>query len=189
MKKSFLFLPLAFLFFVSCNNNKTTTTDTTDTKDQVDTSGYTAQVQKNEDMKAAIEAMSGNLTRKEILMKESGANESMRQKWMKMDVYSDSTGTIRRIKLYPHKGISNRSEEFYYDNGQLFFIFISDNGVDTENKDEGTPGKEFHFVGGKLIRYADNSGDKEVDPAEEKQMYALELPMESEELLQLVKNK
>lgn len=178
------------IFFAACNNNasdnKSTPTSVNPANDS--TADYSQQIAANEKMKADIEVTDPGYAKKEIDLARSAANASIKQEWAKMDVYSDSTG-IRKIKVYPYQGISQRSEEFYYNNGKMFFTFISDSGLNNENKDENRPGKEFHFMGEKLLKYDDKSGDKEDNPAEEKKMYEVRLTMEAEELYKLAGGK
>ncbi len=183
-------LLISFVIFAACNDNASQSTNTQTSVSTVNDSAadYSQQIAANEKMKAAIEAAASGYAKKEIDLKKSAANESIKQEWAKMDVYSDSAG-IRKIKLYPYQGISQRSEEFYYNNGKMFFAFISDSGLSNENKDENLPGKEFHFMGEKLLKYDDKSGDKENNAAEEKKMYELRLAMEAEELYTLAGGK
>jgi len=179
------------LIFNACNNStEKTTADQVSVQTSKDSiNDYGPQIEESEKRKAEIEKMAPVYLKKEIDLGKSAANASVKQKWSKMDVYSDSSG-IRKIKLYPHPGISERSEEFYYDNGRMFFIFIADSGLHNENDDEGTAGKEFHFINDKLIRYDDKSGDKEETNREaKKRMYELKLPMEAKELYILAGGK
>ena len=183
-------LLIFFVIFTACNNNDSESAKTQPIVNPANDSAtdYSKQIADNEKMKADIEAAASRYTKKEIDLRKSAANESIKQEWAKMDVYSDSTG-IRKIKLYPHQSISQRSEEFYYNNGKMFFTFISDSGLNNENKDENLPGKEFHFMGEKLLKYDDKSGDKENNGAEEKKMYELRLAIEAEELYKLAEAK
>jgi len=182
-------LLLISLIFNACNDSsEKTTTDQASVTSKDTINDYGPQIEDSEKRKAEIEKMASVYLRKEIDLGKSAANASVKQKWAKMDVYSDSSG-IRKIKLYPHPGISERSEEFYYDNGRMFFTFIADSGLHSENNDEGTAGKEFHFINDKLIRYDDKSGDKEGAPEAEKRMYELKLPMEAKELYVLAGGK
>ncbi len=177
-------------FFTACNNSSQTNTEKQTTAlPVVDSSAaINAQVETSEKMKAAIEENAKTMAKKETVLAGTAANEATKQAWFKIDVYSDSTG-IRKIKLYPHPGISKRSEEFYYANGKMFFTFIADAGLENENADENMPGKEFHFIAEKLIRYDDKSRDKESNVAEEKKKYELTLPLEAEELYALAGGK
>jgi len=191
--KVILSLLSGLILLCSCNNSaektKETKIDNTIDKSQLDTANDAGLVEESEKLKASIEAMAPSLQKQEILLKDSKANASIKQKWMKMDVYRDSSGMIRRIKLYPHTGVSERSEEFYYDKEELFFVYIGDHGVATENNDEGKPGKEFHFSGSRLVKYDDNSGDSELNKEEERKMYEASLPVEAKEYMEIAKNK
>ena len=115
------------IFFAACNNNasdnKSTPTSVNPANDS--TADYSQQIAANEKMKADIEVTDPGYAKKEIDLARSAANASIKQEWAKMDVYSDSTG-IRKIKVYPYQGISQRSEEFYYNNGKITRKYISD---------------------------------------------------------------
>jgi len=193
--KAILYSLIGLVLFSSCGNStdekiEEVKVDTSATAPNADTASDASLVEKSEALKASIEAMAPSLQRKEVVFKDSKANASIKQKWEKMDVYSDSTGMVYRIKLYSYKNISNRYEEFYFDKEQLFFVFIADDGKkEMENKDEGQPGKEFHFSGSRLLKYDDKSGDKETNITEEKAMYETTLPMEAKEYMELAKNK
>jgi hypothetical protein len=183
---------LTGLFFLcSCNNSGTKTgetkTDSTVAISARDTTGDAALVQNSEQMKASVEAMAPSLIKQELLLKGSKASEAAKQEWMKMDIYKDSSGSIRRIKLYPHQGVSERSEEYYFNNERLFFVYISDHGVATEEHDEGKPGKEFHFRDDRLVKYDDQSGDKEMDVAQERKIYEASLPVKAKEYLEIAR--
>jgi hypothetical protein len=186
-----LFFLTGFFFLSSCNNpgSKTgeTKTDSTVAISTRDTTGDAALVERSEQLKASIEAMAPSLTKQELLLSGSIASESIKQDWMKMDIYKDSSGAIRRLKLYPHQGVSERSEEYYFDNEKLFFVYISDHGVTTEDRDEGKPGKEFHFSGDRLVKYDDRSGDKELDADQERKMYEASLPVKAKEYLEIAR--
>jgi len=193
--KPLLYSLIGLAIFSSCGNNTgekqdVTRTDSITAAAKPDSVSDASLVDKSEAMKASIETMAPSLVRQEIVLKNSTASAAIKQKWMKMDVYRDSAGAVRRIKLYPHSGISERGEEFYYDHEQMFFVFIADvDKKEMENHDEGQPGKEFHFAGNRLVKYDDKSGDKETNEAEERSMYETSLPLEAKEFLALAKTK
>lgn len=171
------------LFLYSCKNSAIKTGEIQADKSVViskpDTTGVAALVGQSELMKSSIEATAPAMIKQEVFFKNSEASESVKQEWMKMNIYKDSSGAIRRVKLYPYTGVSERSEEYYFDNEKLFFVYISDHGISTENKDEGKPGKEFHFVQDRLVKYDDYSGDKELDIEQERKMYQASLPVQA----------
>jgi hypothetical protein len=54
------------------------------------------------------------------------------------------------MKLYPSDG-SQRTEEFYYNNGDLVFAFLEENGLGKENHDANAKGEKYYFQDQKLI--------------------------------------
>lgn len=124
-------------------------------------------------------------TKKEIPLKTANVSENTKQKWERMDTYSEGDKLVR-IMLYPHKGVSERTEEFYLKDGKLVFAFIQDIGPKHEGNDTGEPGKEFYFDNGVLIKYVNTSGEVAKNADEEKKMYETRLPYEISELLGVI---
>jgi hypothetical protein len=127
-------------------------------------------------------------TRKEIPLTGPNVKESIKQKWEKMDAYYEGDKVVR-LQLYPHKGVSGRTEEFYLMNDNLVFAYIQDTGPKNEGRDMGQPGKELYFDNGKLIKVEDRSGEPNVHPNQENKMYETRLPYEISELLDILKKK
>jgi hypothetical protein len=123
-------------------------------------------------------------TKKEIVLKDTKAREDTKQKWEKVDAYFEGDKLVR-IQMYPHKGISERTEEFYVKEGKLLFAFIQD-GEKHEGQDMGEAGKEFYFDNDKLIKYVNTSGEKSNDEAAEKKMYESKLPVEVKEIMEII---
>ena len=130
--------------------------------------------------------VNNKFTRKLIHLKGDAVNEDIKQKWESMAAYYEGDKLIR-IQLYPHKNITQRSEEFYVMDDKLVFAFIQDKGPKHEGKDMTEPGKEFYFDNDRLINYVDRSGDKETNIDQEKKMYEAKLPYEVSELLKIIK--
>ena len=127
-------------------------------------------------------------TRKVVAFTGDSIKETIKQKWEKMDAYYEGAKLVR-IQLYPHKDISERTEEFYLMDDKLVFVFIQDKGPKHEGKDTGEPGKEFYFHNDKLIKFEDRSGESNVTHTEqEKKMYESRLPYEVVELLEILKH-
>ena len=122
------------------------------------------------------------LSKKEVPFTGGNIKEALKQEWEKMDAYFDGEQLVR-IQLYPHKGISERTEEFYLKDNTLIFAFIQDKGPKHVGRDTGEPGKEFYFDHGRLIKFLDRSGEVEKDLDSEQKMYEYRLPYEIEELL------
>lgn len=123
-------------------------------------------------------------TKKEVSLRTDKVKENIKQKWEKADVYYEGDKVIR-LMLYPNKGVSKRTEEFYLMNGKLVFAFIQDNEKH-EGHDTGEPGKEFYFDNDKLIKYVNTTGEKETNLEEEKKMYETKLPYEVKEIIEIV---
>jgi hypothetical protein len=127
-------------------------------------------------------------TRKEIPLTGPNVKESIKQKWEKMDAYYEGDKLVR-LQLYPHKGVSGRTEEFYLMDDKLVFAYIQDKGPKNEGRDMGQPGKELYFDNDKLIKMEDRSGEPSANPNQEKKMYESRLPYEISELLDILKKK
>jgi hypothetical protein len=127
-------------------------------------------------------------TRKEIPLTGPNVKESIKQKWQKMDAYYEGDKLVR-LQLYPHKGVSGRTEDFYLMDDKLVLAFIQDTGPKNEGRDTGQPGKELYFDNGKLIKVEDRSGEPSAHSNQEKKMYETRLPYEISELLDILKKK
>ena len=125
-------------------------------------------------------------TRKEVAFTGEGVKETLKQKWEKMAAYYEGSKLVR-IQLYPHIGVSGRSEEFYLMDNKLVFAFIQDKGLKQEGKDMGQPGKELYFHNDKLIKFEDRSGEQAAHAEQEQKMYESRLPYEVSELLEILK--
>jgi hypothetical protein len=199
MNKKYLLIITFLLFsFVFLNCGKDTTkkeTDTDKTK-ATDTAKMTTQNKVNADeivakiSKYRVEnekkLVDNAFKRKVVDLKPTSASEDTKQKWEKFDAYYDNDKLIR-LQVYPHKGISERTEEFYLMDGKLVFAFIQDKGPKIEGKDSGEPGKEFYFDNGKLIKYVNKTGREEANLDEAKKMYESKLPIEFNELIEILK--
>lgn len=84
------------------------------------------------------------------------------QKWSTIHVYTDE-GRVVRVKTYPHEGISERTEEFYYDltTGDLRLAVIEDEGLQEDDETEATDSKVYYFFDGELIHEVNASGETE----------------------------
>ena len=106
-------------------------------------------------------------TRKEVALTGDNVKETIKQKWEKMAAYYEGSKLVR-IQLYPHLGVSGRSEEFYLMDNKLVFAFIQDKGLKQEGQDMGQPGKEFYFHDDKIIKIEDRSGEPATHAEQEK---------------------
>lgn len=122
-----------------------------------------------------IETAAANL--QPIELSTQGTRAKIAQKWSKIHYYAQE-GEVVRIKTYPHEGISERTEEFYFSNGQLILAVIEDRGLEAEESID----KMYYFHEGQPI------GDKHMNEEAEygiRQGEAEELLQEAREYLDL----
>jgi hypothetical protein len=182
---------IAFLITFSACNKEPQKTEVdkekpkTEQTPKVNTDELVGKISK---FRTDTEAKLEKLTRKVIMLEGAGVTEDIHQKWEKMDVYNDGDKLVR-IQAYPHKGVSERTEEFYFMDGKLVFVTIKDKGTEVkEGKDAGM-GKEFYFDNDKLIKYVNNSGEESKNLDEEKKVYETKLPYEAKEFLGILNIK
>jgi hypothetical protein len=91
------------------------------------------------------------------------------KEWSKIHTYIDGD-QLKRMKLYPSDG-SQRTEEFYFKDGNLVFAFLEENGLGKENHDANAKGDKYYFQDGKLIAAIGADGQPiNINGSEAKQM-------------------
>lgn len=189
-----IFIPAIFFIifliaFSSCKNDTVIKEaekekPKTEQTPKVNTDEIVAKIQKyradNE-----VKVTNNSFTKKIIPLTGANVKENIKQKWSELGVFSEGDKIIR-LMLYPHKGATERSEEFYLQNGKLVFVFIQ-NIEKHEGKDTGEPGLEIYFDNDKLIKMNDTSGEIVKNIEEEKKMYESRMPYEVNELLEIIK--
>lgn len=151
----YLILCFVALAFVACseedshNNNKNS--EYSDVLPRLD-----AILEKIESIRDDIKGSLSSLERIEIHL--DSARSQVRQKWSKMHAYVKN-GEIVRIKMYPHESISLRTEEFYYENEKIRFVFIEDKGMKHKSSDAEKFGRSFWFEKDRLVKADDHSKD------------------------------
>jgi len=126
-------------------------------------------LQEIKDMRKEIETWSKQS--EPITLSTDSLRAKTKQKWFKIHIYSKD-GEVQRIKTYPHEGISDRTEEFYFSEGELILAVIEDNG--STKAEAEMADKMYFFHAGKLIGEEKGVNEKE---------YAIE-SSDAEELLQ-----
>jgi hypothetical protein len=122
---------------------------------------------------------------KEQMLSPDELKNVTNENWTKIHTYSDGAD-LKRMKLYPPAG-SQRTEEFYYDDGKLVFVFLEANGAGKENHDQNATGDKYYFTDGKLIAATAADGKSlDVKSAEAKRM-SEKLQKESEAFRAAVK--
>lgn len=72
------------------------------------------------------------------------------QKWAQIHYYL-LEGKVVRIKTYPHVGISKRTEEFYFNDGELIMVTVEDQGLGKPGKEKGLMDKVYYFHEGRFL--------------------------------------
>jgi hypothetical protein len=124
-----------------------------------------ARVSKIDARVTKVEERMSKLTRKETMLKPDALAKVTDEKWSKMHTYSDGAA-LERLKVYPTAG-SQKTEEFYYDNDSLVFVFVEAEGAGKEGHDANAKGTKYYFSDKGLFAVME-SGGKMVDPTEDK---------------------
>jgi hypothetical protein len=106
-----------------------------------------------------IEASLTDEMRKRVTTENMRAQ--VRQKWATVDFYMNESGELVRVKTYPHEGISERTEEFYFKGGALVCAVIEDAGM-AEGADAGTNGKLYYYMNGEPVAEVNTTGEAEL---------------------------
>ncbi len=171
----FVLAALLLTGLTSCNNSsKTTDTATTDTVAVVETPitepvveeemGMSAEqkqemVTKIDAQKAEIETQIKGTKAKEV--KTTDLREQLKQKWEKIHFYTNAEGQVIRVKTYPYEKISKRTEEFYFEGGNLMLAVIEDDGTGEAGKEKEKLSKLYYFNEGKFFHEINNTGETE----------------------------
>jgi hypothetical protein len=86
--------------------------------------------------------------------------EQIKQKWSRIEFFSQNDQLVR-IKTFPYEKVSQRTEEFYYQNGKLILAFIEDDGLQHIGKSEARTGKTYYFFEGAFINENNQTNEKE----------------------------
>lgn len=95
-----------------------------------------------------------------VELSTEGLRSQIAQKWSMIHYYKTGEALVR-IKTYPHEGVSNRTEEFYFDNGSLIMALIEDNGSGKRGKEKESIDKIYYFNGGEMIEEMHNTKEAE----------------------------
>lgn len=182
--KKLLIAFLAISLLVACNtgtNELPKTEETTAKTPAANDPGFdvAAMTAGIDAMRAAIEENLDIYEKVEI--GKDQFREKTRQKWEKIHIYLED-GKVMRIKSYPYEGITKRTEEFYFDHGNLILAVIEDDGEEAGGKEEVD----------KLIYFHNGEAYSEVSQGDEQELSSLkaegeELYEETMEYLELLK--
>lgn len=127
------------------------------------------QVQQINSYVRDVEKNVSSFKRNEEKLSPKELTEVTDKNWSKIHTYTDGD-QLKRMKLYPSDG-SQRTEEFYYKDGNLVFAFLEENGLGKENHDANAKGDKYYFQDRKLIAAIGANGDPiNINDSEAKRM-------------------
>ena len=150
----------------------------TSSTENVDSSNLVNEIDK---IKNKIELDKNKFKQIEVSTKD--LRSQIKQKWSKIHFYLDGNDVVR-VKTYPYEQISERTEEFYFNNSKLIFAIIKDDGDKNQGEDEKLKSKMYYFKDGKLVKEINNSEEKEYEIRRSDSERLLE---EADEYLLLIK--
>lgn len=148
----------ATLGLTSCGGTKKQDTEKKDSNQQkeVVSKEISMSVEKIDQFRTETEALSI----KPIEVLSTNLREKTKQKWSKIHFYVNNDVVVK-IKTYPYKEISKRTEEFYANKTGLLLAVIEDNGEGAKGKPKNEIDKLYYFNGDKLIKELTKGGEKE----------------------------
>ncbi len=190
MKKS-LFVFTGILFFslsmISCSNEDSkgneVSQDIMDTSEEgINSENKETLVNQIDSVRTALEANLKSLKMDQI--STEGMRPQISQKWSKIHFYSQN-GKVVRIKTYPHESISKRTEEFYFDEGNLVLVAIEDDGEGEKGKPKSRIDKMYYFHNDEFIHEEKNAMEAEFKIRDSDNERVLQ---EAKEYLEIFKN-
>lgn len=176
--KALLLLTVVALF--SCNNQSEVVTEEAPAETELDNTqaevleqplDTNLLVNTIDNKRLEIEAQLEQIEKVEI--DTDSLRPKIAQKWDKVHYYLQD-GKVVRIKTYPYEGISTRTEEFYFNDGELILVTIEDDGLGNPGKEKGMIDKMYYFHQGLFLTEYNSSKEREYGIKES----------ESEELMQ-----
>lgn len=111
---------------------------------------------------ADVEDKLPSLTRKEKVLKPEDLKGVTEANLEKIHVYSEGQ-SLKRVKTYP-KGGSRKTEEFYFYNDKLVYVFVEPEGEGKKGDERGAKGEKLYFDNNGLVAWYGEDG-KPKDPA------------------------
>ena len=116
-----------------------------------------ALIKEIDEQRNTIEENLGEAT----VLKTDSLRAKIKQKWSKIDYYSNQAGAVVRIKTYPYAEVSKRTEELYPADSSLILAVIEDNGEGERGKEKESIDKMYYFNGGEMIKEIATEGESE----------------------------
>ncbi len=168
MKKTVILAGMAFFLF-SCGSN-----DKNAKNEQKETPGVTVNSEEStanapkaniDSLVKAIdmerEKIENNLpSSQKKSLPTASLREQIKQKWSRIEFFTQNDQLVR-IKTFPYEKVSQRTEEFYFQNGKLMIAFIEDDGLQRIGKSEERTGKTYYYFEDAVIKEANQTNEKE----------------------------
>lgn len=186
-KIKYLIVASSIVFFVACSEPKKSEPKKEEAqaekKEEAMEVDADAVVKSADELRRKIENEIENI--EPIQIETTGLRENIKQKWSKIHYYLKDNQVVR-VKTYPHKEVSKRTEEFYYDNGKLSIVAIEDDGSGDRGKAKNQFDKIYYFKDGDYITEVNNSKEGEYTI---KQSDAEKLLQEAKEYMDIFKSE
>jgi predicted RNase H-like nuclease (RuvC/YqgF family) len=156
--------PLLFLLvLLSCNNQSQK--EKVEQPANPEVNEQTSEIENKSQIVAKADSVRSEIeklveTIQPIELSTEGLRAQISQKWSKIHYYI-LDGKVIRIKSYPHDNISKRTEEFYFDKGNLILVCIEDNGTGERGKEKSVIDKMYYFNNDVFVEEKHNTNEPE----------------------------
>lgn len=107
---------------------------------------------------AGSEGTADSFKRKETDLSDDSFEDVTQEKWAKMHTYYDGD-KLKRLKVYSPEG-EKKTEEFYYYDGKLIFVFIENDGMGKKGNKPEAKGDKFYFGNEGLFEFIKADGNR-----------------------------
>lgn len=105
------------------------------------------------------------LTPKSVTLPPNAFADVTDEPWAAMETFYDGS-ELKRLRVIPPLGIRTKTEEFYFNNGNLVFVYEEPNGAAKAAQQSEFGGDAFYFGREGMIAWV-RSGGTQVDPNSE----------------------
>lgn len=102
------------------------------------------------------------LTKRAVTLPAHAFSDVTREEWATMETFYDRN-ELKRLRLIPPAGAKPETEEFYFNNGNLVFVYYEPDGAGKSERHVESGGDAFYFGSEGLIAWVRSDGSR-VDP-------------------------
>lgn len=153
----------SFTFSCSSPDSKQATNETSEQHQSTAEETQNEPIANKDSILHAIDAQRATIENnlgEPVIISTATLREKIKQKWENIHFYSKD-GSLVRIKTYPYKNITSRTEEFYLQNGKLMLVVIEDNGDAKREEENNSIDKMYYYLNGEFVQEVSN--EKEND--------------------------